>query len=109
MESLSTLIRRGVEKRPFQIFGRRIGLLSNGDTGTDAIGAALESAGYDLAADPDPSHQNIYQVLEIEPMRVKSPVQSERKQDLIDEIDDLGDVHRWSREAIANWLEWIDL
>jgi len=109
---LSEKIRSGAKLAP-QFFGG----LGDGSNGTCAIGAALHAVGELLACQGPMRQKSCYDVFPVLWVRAGCPcdcenpkrIHSGREVNTMGEaIAHLNDNHRWSREAIAEWVETIE-
>jgi hypothetical protein len=104
---LSEAIRLGAMQRP-QFFGGALsGTLPDGRVGTCAIGAALEAIGvqlieFDAINAPAPWSDFVEQV-------ERCPaVECAKRNTIAGVAAHLNDFHRWTREAIADWVEQME-
>lgn len=73
--------------------------------GTCAIGAALDACGVALSA---ASLVDAYDRWELTNRPCKHPVHGGEHWDVLNVIVDLNDLHRWTREEIADWIATIE-
>jgi hypothetical protein len=105
---LSEAIRLGAMLRP-QFFGASSGTLPDGRVGTCAMGAALEAIGF------GPKEFCVIRPPMLEPwtdfalQEERCPVVDCAKPNTISGVAaHLNDAHKWTREAIADWVEQME-
>ena len=106
-------IRFGCKLHPVQVYGHLSEKLPDGSIGVCAIGAA-RAAGYDENSLDD--EDNLWVDCPMDgPHTVRfGPRVTERRfgcgqqEKVYDMVAHLNDTHRWTREAIADWLETLE-
>lgn len=106
---LSEAIRLGAMLRP-QFFGASSGTLPDGRVGTCAMGAALEAIGVgpkELAVNYPPIPPETWADLALREERCPV-VKCVETTTIAGVAAHLNDTHKWTREAIADWVEQME-